>query len=76
MFKEWEQRLKMQRWLVPSISIGVGVWLTFAGVVILAGVDVLNYHSSVLAALLGSSTASMVGLLMKVVTYTLPEMNW
>lgn len=75
--EEWIRRLSMQRWLVPLVTWLVVAWLIFVGaVVILDGMAILDYHPSVLAALLGSATASIVGLLLKVVSYTLPELEW
>ena len=70
---EWLQRIGMQKWIVPSVLILVGLWLIFVIIiVVLDGMDCLDYHPSVLVTLLGSATASIVGLLMRVINYTLP----
>lgn len=75
--KEWKQRLRMQRWVPGLITFLVISWLVFIGIiVILDGTETLEYHPSVLVSLISSATVSIVALLMKVVSYTLPEMKW
>ncbi len=71
---ELQLRLAVQRWL-PKLVVGMVVgWLGFVIVVtVLSGYEILDYHASVLVTLLGSATASIIGLLMKVVGYALPE---
>ena len=72
--EEHERRLGMQRWIVRTVAILVGVWVPFVMVItVLDGAGVIKYHPSVLVTLLGSATASIIGLLMKVVSYTLPN---
>lgn len=72
--EEHAQRLSMQRWIIPTVvSMSVG-WIIFVAIiVVLSGIDVLSYHPLVLVTLLGSATASIVGLLMKIVSHTLPN---
>lgn len=72
--EEYAQRLSMQRWIIPTVvRMSVG-WIFFvASIVVLSGIGLLSYHPSVLVTLLGSATASIVGLLMKIVSHTLPN---
>lgn len=73
---ERARRLEIQKWIVPSVGGLVLLWLIFVGFIVVSdGMDYLDYHPSVLVTLLGSATASIVGLLMKVVSYTLPKTN-
>lgn len=74
--EETRQRLKLQQVLGPLISTLVGGWLIFVTLVmIFAGLNFLDYHPSVLVTLLGSATASLIGLLMRVVDYVFPNKN-
>ncbi len=74
--EERVRRLEMQRWIVPSVGCLVLIWLIFVVViVVLDGMNRLDYHPSIIVTLLGSATASIVGLLMKVVNYTLPQIH-
>jgi len=58
--KGTRQRLRLQKVVGKTVHISVGVWLVFvAVVVILAGVNILEYHPSGLVALLGSATVSI-----------------
>ena len=74
--KEWDRRLKMQKWVPYYIIVLVTLWLVFMGVLVVSnGLEWLDYHPSVLVALISSATVSIVGLLMKVVSYTLPSIG-
>ena len=67
----------MVKWVPPLITILVVLWLIFMGVLlVLEGNGTLDYHPSVLVALLGSATVSILALLMRIVSYTLPQMEW
>ena len=72
--QEWRQRLKLQQVLGPIIPRIVGAWLLFVAIIlVLSGLDILEYHASVLVALLGSATISLVALFMKVVSYAFSD---
>ena len=72
--KEWQQRVDLQRWLPSFVACLVVIWIMFViAVTFLAGWEILNYHASVLVTLLGSATASIIGLLIRVVGYALPR---
>ena len=72
--QEWQQRLDLQRWLPNFVACLVVIWIMFViAVTFLAGWQILNYHASVLVTLLGSATASIIGLLIRVVGYALPR---
>lgn len=71
--QERQQKLWIQRMLFPKVGLLVQLWIVFVVVVvILAGMDILQYHASVIVTLLGSATASIVGLLMKIVNHVFP----
>ena len=68
------QRHALRKWLPTFVAWLVVFWLVFVVVVtVFAGVGKLDYNASVLVTLLGSATASIIGLLLKVVGYALPE---
>ncbi len=67
----------MQKWVAPFIIGLVVSWVIFILVlVVLDSANVLDYHPSVLVALISSATVSILGILMKLVSYTLPDIKW
>lgn len=70
------QRLKIQKWLFIVAVFLVYGWIFFvAFVMVMAGSGRWVYHPSVLVTLLGSGTASIVGLLVKIVNHVFPKWN-
>lgn len=70
------QRLWIQKGLFRFAVLFVYGWICFVMMVmIMAGAGHWEYHPSVLVTLLGSGTASIVGLLVKIVNYVFPKWN-